>query len=317
MATINGNGQDNVLLGTIGDDLIRGRGGNDEISGGDGDDRLKGGAGNDIIEDGAGSDRLWGGSGSDTFKLVAGDGERERIQDWEDGLDTLDLSDWGVTQLSDLSFTNLSNGQVRITFGAEEVQLKGKGGVTLTDQDFDPSDFIFAAPAPVQQVVGFESLSIADPQFGAPIAFVDPGHEGFTWSQSFYFVEQDDLAALGRTAGSDNRTSGGNVFATNGFGDDVDFSAADNFDFESFVAGAVYNDGMTLRVVGMDDGQFVGDQTFTLNTRGETQIALDDQIFDSVDQVVFQTYGGTLNPTYGINAPDTTHAYFDDFVLLV
>lgn len=316
MATITGNNQANILVGGPADDLIRGKGGNDDISGGAGNDRLKGGGGNDIIKDGEGADRMWGGNGNDIFQLVGGDGERERILDWQDGQDTLDLSDWGVTDIADLTFTELSNGQIRISFGAEEVQIKGKGGVTLVTSDFDPSDFIFATPTP-PQVIDFETLSITDPQFGAPIEFVDPGHEGFTWSQNFYFVEEDDLQITGRTQGSDNRNTSGNVFATNGFGTDVDFSATDNFDFEEFTAGAVYNDGLTLRVIGVDNGSFVGDQLFTLNTTGSTQIQLDDNIFDSVDQVVFQSFGGTLNPAYPqvASAPDTTHFYIDDLII--
>ncbi|MEL7471471.1 MAG: hypothetical protein AAFN27_23695 [Pseudomonadota bacterium] len=313
MPNINGNGSDNTLVGTLSDDLIKGRGGNDLINGDAGNDRLKGGAGLDDITDGLGVDRMWGGNDADIFRLVA-DGDKDFIRDWEDQ-DTIDLSAWGVTDIADLGFTELSNGQVRIKYGNEVLQIKAMGGAPLIAADFQADDFIFDTPA---QVIDFESLSIPDPQFGAPIAFVDPGHAGFTWSSSFYFVEQDDYAATGRPAGSDNRTTGGNVFATNGFGHDVDVSAASNFDFESFTAGAVYNDGMTLRVIGMDDGGFVGEQRFTLNSTRETQITLDDNIFDSVDQVVFQTFGGTLNTDYaGVvgGAPDTTHAYFDDFMI--
>ncbi|MEM0990297.1 MAG: hypothetical protein AAGK00_15595 [Pseudomonadota bacterium] len=315
MATINGNNQANVLTGTLGGDLIKGKGGDDEIYGLDGDDRLKGGSGMDEIHDGAGKDKMWGGSGADLFVLAA-DGDRDKIQDWET-IDTIDLSAWGVTDLSQLSFSQSGTKKVIVTYGNEVLEIKSKTAVSVADLTADK--FVFAAPPPVQQLIDFEGLSITDPQFGAPIEFVDPGHEGFTWSQSFYFVEQDDLAALNRTAGSDNRATGGNVFATNGFGDDVNFARADNFDFESFTAGAAYNDGMTLRVIGVDDGQFVGDQTFILNTTGETQISLNDQIFDSVDQVVFQTFGGTLNTAYGFmaNALDSTHAYFDDFELYV
>ncbi|MEM9062297.1 MAG: hypothetical protein AAGD13_17700 [Pseudomonadota bacterium] len=313
MPTINGNGSDNTLTGTLSDDLIKGKGGNDLIDGDAGNDRLKGGSGMDDITDGAGVDRMWGGNDADIFRLVA-DGEKDFIRDWEDQ-DTIDVSAWGVADIADLSFTELGNGQIRIEYGNEILQIKAKGGGVLTAADFQADDFIFdVAP----QVIDFEGLSIPDPQFGAPIEVVDPGHEGFTWSSSFYFLEQDDYAATGRPAGSDNRTSGGNVFATNGFGHDVDFSAASNFDFESFTAGAVYNDGLTLRVIGVDDGSFVGDQLFTLNTTGETAISLDDNIFDSVDQVVFQTFGGTLNAAYaGVvgSAPDTTHAYFDDFMI--
>ena len=312
MANITGTAQADILPGTSGDDLIRGRAGNDDLDGQAGNDRLKGGRGEDRITDGAGQDIMWGGNDADTFVLVA-DGEQDVIKDWE-SQDTLDLSDWGVSNFADLAFTDLANGQVRIQYGTEVLVIRGDNGAALSESDFSASDFILAPPPP-PQVIDFETLSIPDPQFGAPIAFVDPGHAGFNWSENFYFVEQDDLTAAGRTAGSDNRTGGGNVFATNGFGQDVDFSAAQNFDLEQMTVGAVYNDGLTLRVVAMDDGQFVGQQTFTLDTTGSQTIALDDQIFDDVDQVVFQTYGGSLNPTYGVAGGDTTHFYLDDVVV--
>lgn len=316
MATINGNNSDNILTGTALDDLIRGRRGEDTIDGGSGDDRLKGGRGEDDITDGQGMDRMWGGRDADTFRLTA-DGEFDQIRDWE-SIDTIDVSDWGVYDFNQLIFTE-ANGKVEITYGNEVLEVTGMGGSAIYASDFTAVHFELAAPplppGPPAQTIDFESLSVADPHYGAPIEAVDPGHSGFNWSQHFYFVEEDDLAAVNRTAGNGNRAGGGNVFATNGFGYDVDFSHTGNFDFEGFTAGAVYNDGMTLRVIGMDNGQFVGQELFTLNTTASTQIQLDDQIFDSVDQVVFQTYGGTQNPAYAIVAPDTTHAYFDDFMI--
>ena len=57
MAIINGDGADNVLIGTAGDDIINGFGGAD---------MLHGGSGNDVLEGGAGADALDGGGGIDT-----------------------------------------------------------------------------------------------------------------------------------------------------------------------------------------------------------------------------------------------------------
>ena len=65
MATITGNGQANVLNGTIGADIIRAKGGNDTVLGGDGNDSLIGNAGEDSLEGGAGNDTLKGGNGND------------------------------------------------------------------------------------------------------------------------------------------------------------------------------------------------------------------------------------------------------------
>ena len=317
MATIDGTNSTDQLFGTFDADLIRGKGGSDYIHGWDGDDRLKGGGGDDEIIDGLGGDRMWGGNGSDTFRLVA-DGEKDWIKDWETN-DVIDLKDWGVTQLSDLTFTSLSNGQVKITFGDEVLQIKGKGGATLTQASFAADDFEFAPTPPL--TIDFEDLSIADPRYGAPIDIVHPGYGGMDWSENFYFAEDDDLAAAGLTGAHTNRVGTDNVFAMAGFGAEVHFSAQDpqdNFDFEEMEIGALYNDGMTIRVVGMDDGVFVGQQFLTVDSTASQTIQMDDNVFDSVDQVVFVSYGGTLNPAYAGqlgSSPDTTHFYIDDLVI--
>jgi hypothetical protein len=75
VATIVGDGGDNVLEGTSGDDVIYagggddivdGKGGNDTICGASGDDELEGGKGNDLLLGGSGHDILSGNGGSDT-----------------------------------------------------------------------------------------------------------------------------------------------------------------------------------------------------------------------------------------------------------
>lgn len=80
-----------LLDGGSGDDTIYGRGGADDLRGGSGNDRLYGGAGNDTLKGGLGNDIMTGGKGSDTFIVNPDDGN-EKITDFEDGADVIDLS---------------------------------------------------------------------------------------------------------------------------------------------------------------------------------------------------------------------------------
>jgi Ca2+-binding RTX toxin-like protein len=76
-----GLGGDDQLFGDAGDDRLDGGTGNDQLSGGEGDDqlngeagddRLSGNAGSDELNGGAGNDRLSGGPGNDTFNGGSG-----------------------------------------------------------------------------------------------------------------------------------------------------------------------------------------------------------------------------------------------------
>ncbi|RYY22577.1 MAG: heme peroxidase [Sphingomonadales bacterium] len=61
-----GNGNNNTLAGTAGDDIGDGGGGNDTLNGNDGNDLLNGEGDNDTINGGQGNDVLNGGGGNDT-----------------------------------------------------------------------------------------------------------------------------------------------------------------------------------------------------------------------------------------------------------
>lgn len=69
MAIINGTSGNNLLLGTLLNDLINGGAGHDTLYGFDGNDTLDGGSGNDLLYGGIGNDWMMGGSGvgSDTM----------------------------------------------------------------------------------------------------------------------------------------------------------------------------------------------------------------------------------------------------------
>jgi Ca2+-binding RTX toxin-like protein len=70
------------LLGGAGSDSINGGGGADTIEGGDGADRLAGGSGADVLR---------GGAGADVFVFRAGEGDRDRVEDFVVGVDHLEL----------------------------------------------------------------------------------------------------------------------------------------------------------------------------------------------------------------------------------
>jgi len=93
-----GGGGDDTLSGGEGNDRVKGGGGADIVNGGGGDDRVIGGRGEDTLDGGSGSDRYNGGLGADTL-IFEVDGVSDKINDFEDGLDLIDVSAFGVTDI--------------------------------------------------------------------------------------------------------------------------------------------------------------------------------------------------------------------------
>lgn len=103
-----GNGKD-TIFGDEGGDTIFGDGDADKIRGGDGIDVLLGGDGKDWINGGGGEDEINGGTGNDVLigglagdRFVFADNKfgKDRIVDFRDGEDMLDLSFYGLTAQS-------------------------------------------------------------------------------------------------------------------------------------------------------------------------------------------------------------------------
>ncbi len=110
------------IIGTSGNDTLTGTALDDILMGGAGDDTISGGAGDDIIIDGAGSDTLIGGAGADTFTFNP-DGANDTIQDFQRGLDALDLSFFPLLyDPNTLGFTATSSG-ARLTFQGENIDI--------------------------------------------------------------------------------------------------------------------------------------------------------------------------------------------------
>ena len=161
--TLAGDGEDNILEGRNGDDLLYGgpAGGDDTMSGGNGDDRVFGGRGNDILTGGEGSDYLKGGPGEDTlivdgndmdvlyggpdqdtFRFFPSDLGGGSIGDFTDGEDVIDLTAFtGINSMDDLDIiSHGDNVQIEVS-GTDYLTIIILSGFDVTN--LDNSDFLF------------------------------------------------------------------------------------------------------------------------------------------------------------------------------
>lgn len=119
----------NVLNGLLGDDDLWGGGGNDTLIGGTGADQLYAGCGDDL---------LWGGAADGdvdmfVFKDFWG---TNRIMDWEDGTDLIDVRPiTGVNGFADVTVDQSSGIDTVITAGNVVIILDGFMG-TIDQNDF-------------------------------------------------------------------------------------------------------------------------------------------------------------------------------------
>ena len=100
------------------------------------------------------NDQLIGNIGEADRFFMTKDRKRDVIRDFEDGVDRIDLSHFGV-EFDDLKIVDKANGTgVRIVVGGEKIFLPGLSAV-----DFDESDFVFAAPSAGAPAVTFNQIS--------------------------------------------------------------------------------------------------------------------------------------------------------------
>lgn len=160
----NGNG---TLNGASGDDLLFGGTGNDTLNGGNGSDKLYGGTGNDILDGGNDSDELFGGEGkdiliggytsasvdrlsgeggADIFRLSdrTSKGQHVDIVDFEEGIDKIDLSAYGISSLDQVTWLLEDYGDsftLRADFGGYKNEVRV---FDVFYSSLDASDFIFS-----------------------------------------------------------------------------------------------------------------------------------------------------------------------------
>ncbi|PPB79546.1 hemolysin type calcium-binding protein, partial [Albidovulum inexpectatum] len=123
-----------TIQGTSGADVLIGGAQDDLVCGGSGNDTLSGGSGNDILYDGIGSDVMRGGAGADLF-VLSPDGELDVIEDFQVGLDRLDLTSFSfLYDVSQLSITSTSWGCI-LHYRNEILEVHSSGGVTILATD--------------------------------------------------------------------------------------------------------------------------------------------------------------------------------------
>ena len=136
-------GGDDMMYGENGDDRIFGGRGNDTLTGGEGNDTLRGGPGEDtLIADGDEMDVLHGGPDDDTFQFFPSNIGGGSIQDFTDGEDMIDLTEFtGINSMDDLDIVS-HGGNVRIEVSGTDYLTT----IILSDFDvnnLDNADFMF------------------------------------------------------------------------------------------------------------------------------------------------------------------------------
>lgn len=298
MGIYKGTAAADVYLGADKFNVFRGRGGDDHFEGSGNVNIAFGGAGNDYLLSNSGRSVFTGGADADTFAAGAGATGRIVITDWQDGIDQIDLSALGITDLSGVSITQSGN-RLKIQAGEVKIVLKG-----VNDPDtLDADDFVFADQP---QTVNFDDIDVP----GGASAQIANGYGGLNW-QNFFVLETDEIEQTPQTSGY--APASGDGVAFNNEGEVASFYRADAFDFESLSLSSAARDDLEVTIYGYLDGELVGSQTVTVAYGTATTYQLDDAIFDQVDHVVFSAEGGTQNPNATNNG---TQFGLDDLVIL-
>ncbi|MEM9434170.1 MAG: M10 family metallopeptidase C-terminal domain-containing protein [Pseudomonadota bacterium] len=147
-----------------------------------------GGAGNDVILDGAGSETLQGMAGADIF-VFQSDGQVDYIDDFQLGLDQIDLSALGLAySISALDFTTTADG-FSVVFGEETLHVRSADGNFITEDQLVFKDLFNINHAPgILSEIGIDP---GDPGGGGG----DPGGElmGSLGDDTITGTDDDDV----------------------------------------------------------------------------------------------------------------------------
>ena len=134
---------------------------------------------------------------------------------------------------------------------------------------------------------------------------VPNGYHGFNWN---YVAAVDGSLPEYNNSGYDNgRVSGVNV-AYNEYGDPASTLtiSGDPFTFIGAYFTGAWNNGLSIKVDGYNNGVLQNTSTFTVNTFGPIFMALN---YANVDELQFQSFGGVHGGLEGSG----THFVMDDF----
>ena len=162
--SLSGGSNNDTLIGGDGDDTLAGGAADDKLKGGDQDDLLDGGNGNDTLIGGRGEDTLIGGSGQDSltggadadvFQFLSASetpasGSRDRILDFELGVDLIDVSAIANFTFIGTAAFSLTPGELRL--------FESQNGNTKVIMDIDGDGLNDAEIT----VVGVQGLTAGD-----------------------------------------------------------------------------------------------------------------------------------------------------------
>ncbi len=141
-----------VIQGDHGGGTINGTAKDDILIGGAGNDSILGGSGDDLLEDGLGEDTLHGGDGADIF-ILRSDFTHDVIQDFQPGIDRLDLSAWPMLyNPASIGYTATSTGAI-LSWRGETLEIFTRSGATLSMEQVQAA--IMAAPDRVPDFASF------------------------------------------------------------------------------------------------------------------------------------------------------------------
>ena len=261
--------------------------GNDQITGGHGTDTILGGDGNDLINGSYGSNTLVGGAGTDTFFVQDLSNFRiqiHTIEDFEDGIEQVDLSAWGISSFDQLeSFMFQSGADVRLetTYNSNSQDVIFEG---LTLAALSAADFIFDTSM-VGRVIDLSGDSSTFDLFGG---LGDDVISGGTGTSRLIAGFGDDV--LNGNGGNDTLIGGAGADELNG---------GSGFDYASY-------EGSVNRV----NVNLLNGVTSLGHSAGDT--------FDSIEGLIGSRFGDDLrgnnidNALYGENGNDTLIGFNGD-----
>lgn len=122
--------------------------------------------------------------------------------------------------------------------------------------------------------------------------FLASNYEGFNWANAY--VENPFVGYGVLPTGMTTVASGTNVLL-NGGGQALTISSASQFNLNSGSFGAAWTNGLTMNVKGYNGGALLYDKSFSLNWNVAQNLSLN---LLGVDNVVFSSFGGTVDPSF-------------------
>lgn len=202
--TLTAAAEGSTLWGTLGGDILTGL---------NGDDRLNGGQGDDILRDGGGQDVMTGGAGADIF-VLAPDGARDTVTDFEVGIDRIDLSAWPMLRSKDQLTLAMTATGFTITYGDEVLVVQSATGKTIDHRTLPAADLMAGARIPQVILPGYPGPAMPAPDLpqqsgtgttGSTLASIDAG---VTRISGLTFIQHRLQPPTGLTVNGDNTNQG-------------------------------------------------------------------------------------------------------------